>query len=282
MYITLTVHSSMFNLVNLNRYPEHYMNHISKKYNIPEHRDYEEVGKLVTFLSQKYGMDPHNWEDAEELSDVPSRALPLLPKSMHEMKRIALSANRSKDPSNLALAVAKEMSVEKRSVEWIKEHGVCLDNFAQRKSTNPQAGQGAFAKRFMKKGEVIAPAPILHITDRDALRMPAFRGDKQQLLLNYCIGHEYSSMLLCPNTNANLINHCSKRRPEIHPCGRRKGHNARFRWAEWDEVSNDWRSKTPEQMKKEGGKGLTLEVVATRNIYEGEEVFIDYGKVSCV
>ncbi len=252
------------------------MDNISEQFDIPKYRDYKGVKKLLSTLYKKDGVDPNDWRNIEELYQPPSRANFLLPKTESGMKRILLSARHSKEPKNLALAVAKEMSVKKHSVKWIEEHGVCLDNFSQRKSTNPQAGHGAIAKRRMKRGEVIAPAPILHITNRDALRMPAFYGDRWQLILNYCIGHEYSSLLLCPVTNVSLINHRSTRRPETHPCGRGEGPNARYRWVEWDDVTNKWRSKSIGEMEQHEGKGLMMEIVATRNIEEGEEVFIDY------
>lgn len=112
--------------------------------------------------------------------------------------------------------------------------------------------------------------------------MPAFdpKSKNWQLILNYCLGHHRSSLLLCPNTNAALINHCSNRNnKKSHPCGNKSGKpNAKYRWAEWDETSNEWLKKTIEEMEEEGGHGLVLEVVATRDILEGEEVFIDYGK----
>ncbi len=259
------------------------MGYISEEFDIPKYRDYEIIGKLLSTLYEKYGVDPDDWMNVEEFSHLPFSQLPsrlnsLLPKTKSDMKRILLSARRSKESWNFALAVAKEMSVEKRSIKWIEKHGVCLDNFSRKKSTNPQAGMGAIAKRFMKRGEVIAPAPILHVTNRDALRMPAFYGEQWQLILNYCVGHEHSSLLLCPNTNVGLINHCSERRPKTHPCGRGKGPNAKYRWAEWNKISNNWRSKLIGEMEQDGGKGLMMEVVATRNIEDGEEVFIDYGK----
>ena len=112
--------------------------------------------------------------------------------------------------------------------------------------------------------------------------MPAFdlKTNNWQLILNYCIGHEHSSLLLCPNTNAALINHCSERDPANHPCGRAGRPNAKFQWADWDKVSNEWLTKTIDEMETERGQGLSLEAVAIGDIEEGEEVFVDYGKVN--
>jgi hypothetical protein len=63
----------------------------------------------------------------------------------------------------------------------------------------------------------------------------------KQLLLNYCFGHDESSLLLCPITNAILINHCSDRTKE---CGE-DGPNAEYRWdTEWDRDTKRWLEMT--------------------------------------
>ncbi len=74
-----------------------------------------------------------------------------------------------------------------------------------------------------------------------------------------------------------LVNHCSDRRPDIHPCGRHNRPNAQYRWAKWDEATDAWLNKTIAQMEEDGGRGLSMEIVATRDIEVGEEVFVDYG-----
>ena len=91
--------------------------------------------------------------------------------------------------------------------------------------------------------------------------MPAFdlKTNNWQLILNYCIGHEHSSLLLCPNTNA--ANHRSDGDPENYPCSRAGKSNAKFQWADWDKVSNEWLTKTIDRMETEGGQGLTLELL---------------------
>ena len=255
-------------------YPEENMNEISETYNIPTRIHYKEAGRVVSSLLNKHGKDWNRWSGDEKLASVSERAKSLLPKSQADLEKVLRSARNSSD---IALAIAKEISIEKRSVEWIKENGICLENIVPGKSSNQLAGKGAIANYFMEKGDVIAPASMLQITNRDALRMPAFEGEDMQLLLNYCFGRDDSSLLLCPNTNAILLNHCSDRRPALHPCGRDGTPNAEYRWAAWDTATNDWLSKTIEEMKQGGGRGLSLEIVATRHIEEGEEVFIDYG-----
>ena len=50
-----------------------------------------------------------------------------------------------------------------RSIEWLKENGMCLDNIVARKSRIVQAGHGAFATRRIQKGGIISPVPLVQI-----------------------------------------------------------------------------------------------------------------------
>ncbi len=268
------------------KYPPEYMDHICEIHNVPKRKDYEEAGNMLSkFLNLFEGKYMAFSDDGTPLVWAASEMVKsLLPKSQTDIDQILVSSNHSYEPTDLSLAIAKTLSIQKRDADWIRENGICLENILPGPSTNPfssaSIGKGAIAQRSMSKGDVIAPAPMLQITDRDALRMPPFKGDRMQLLLNYCFGRDDSSLLLCPNTNALLINHCSDRRPELHPCGEEAGvgPNAEYRWAEWDTSTANWLGKTIEEMRQEEGRGLSLEIVATRDIKEGEEVFIDYGE----
>lgn len=50
-----------------------------------------------------------------------------------------------------------------RSKKWLEENGICIDNIMPAKSRIVQAGQGAFATRRIKKGDVISPVPVVQI-----------------------------------------------------------------------------------------------------------------------
>jgi hypothetical protein len=257
-------------------YPEDYMDYICEKYDIPNRGHYEEAGRIVSILHRKYGNLFSDWENNDVFTLASEKAKKLLPKSQNDLERVLSAARNPNNPHHAAHAIAKEMSIEKRSVEWIREHGICLDSVIPGDSINPRAGKGVIAQRPIDEGDIVAPASLLQITNRDALRMPAFEGKEWQLLLNYCIGRDDSSLLLCPNTNAILFNHCSDRRPE-HPCGKENKPNAKYQWAKWDEATDEWLNMTIGEMEEKGGRGLSLEIVATRDIEEGEEVFVDYG-----
>lgn len=264
------------------RYPKAELNRISEQYNVPNQDDFVEAGKWLSNLLDMFHKKDIPWKkivasDSSIFAPVTDRVNKILPKSKADLDQILKSSKNSIDPSELSLAIAKEMSVEKRSVEWIRKNGFCLDNMMIERSINPQAGKGAFAQRSMVKGEVIVPAPMLLIKDRDALRIPAFEGERMQLLVNYCFGHDDSSLLLCPYSNALLLNHCSDRRPNLHPCGINRGPNAEYRWSK--EQNSSWLDKSLEELKQIKERiPLSLDIIATRDIEPGEELYIDYGQ----
>ena len=149
------------------QYPYDYMSLISEMYNIPNERNYETVGEAVNIMLRRYGKCIADWEEDKTIKSLPERATQILPKTQADLDRIIMS-RKGKKSQKMATTIAKEMSLEKRSLESIKERGICMDNFVSKKSSNPRAGNGAIANRFMMKGDVIAPSSIMQITDRDA------------------------------------------------------------------------------------------------------------------
>lgn len=192
----------------------------------------------------------------------------LLPSSFTQLESLMKGGKK-----NLLRNIAKEFTTVPRSVDWIKEKGFCVEALVSGRSQIPHAGQGAFAQWKIRRNEVIVPVPLLHISDKEALKIRNTEGDTigHQLLSNYCFGHHESSLLLCPASNAILLNHCSSKHCSSGP-------NAILRWASWDNETQNWLSLTYEELKERPGRGLTLEVVALRDIEQGEEVLIDYGK----
>lgn len=156
-----------------------------------------------------------------------------------------------------------------RTIEWLKEHGTCMDNLQPGQSTIPQAGRGAFARRNIAQGDVVAPLPLIH-ANRNLLDMygPFHESPvHQQLLINYCFGHSDTDLLLCPyGVGTALVNHSRER------------HNAQLVWSDKSTRRPEWLLQHPSQWMNEMTAGLAFDIVATRDIRMGEEVLIDYGE----
>eukprot|EP00934_Nitzschia_sp_Nitz4_P001267 Nitzschia sp. Nitz4//scaffold24_size164493//61516//63539//NITZ4_002322-RA/size164493-snap-gene-0.4-mRNA-1//1//CDS//3329544096//1267//frame0 len=164
-----------------------------------------------------------------------------------------------------------------RDLTWLEENGQCMDNINVGDSTVLDAGRGAFANRFIPKGGLVAPAPLVHVPNYNALKIFKTKlGDNGevvpdrdrpflfQLLLNYCFGHEQSTLVLCPyGLLTAWINHS----PEP---------NARIQWSK-EMRHPDWLERPFSEWGHEYHTGLQIDFVALRDIEEGEEIFIDYG-----
>ena len=174
-----------------------------------------------------------------------------------------------------------------RSIEWLEDHGSCIDNLEPGTSTIPYAGRGAFATRPMAEGETIVPVPLIHVSNRQTLNMyrpksgenywyPRHGRDHRivteplyhrQLLLNYCFGHAEVDLLLCPyGVGTALINHS------------REQANAKIIWSEKLTLHSKWLEMKPDEWVHNKFSGLAWEYVASRDIEEGEEIFLDYGE----
>jgi hypothetical protein len=171
-----------------------------------------------------------------------------------------------------------------RSIEWLKENGQCMDGLYLGKSTIPEAEKGAFTKRAVKKGELVSPAPLLLIPDVDYLSMyeteiegksirikePKGEPISKQLIMNYCLGHPQSSLLLCPyGMGMNMINH----KPT------NLGANAKIVWSKSTFYDSGILDLTLDQIVELYAPNLPvgIDIIATADIASDEEIFIDYG-----
>jgi hypothetical protein len=192
-----------------------------------------------------------------------------------------------------------------RSIEWLQQHGQCLDHIRPGNTTLPWPSKtttstrsthgwtmerGAFASRFLTQGTVIAPLPLVHLQRSDLEIYNVVTEDEHvgnhnnkrrksrqiewegtQLLLNYCYGHPNSTLLFFPYSPVvNYINHSKERV------------NAKLQWCQHPHLQpfhhSEWLERTPEYLvTQEDHAGLILELVAIRDIEPDEEIFIDYG-----
>ena len=201
---------------------------------------------------------------------IKSRTLYALPENVTQIDHVLSTGGTANSTYNVSI----------RSLDWLEEHGQCMDNIKDGVSQIPHAGRGAFANRFIPKDGLVAPLPLIHVGDRNVLTMydsilDAERGVlrrnasapyHQQLLLNYCFGHRDTSLLLCPyGLLTALINH-SHQKP-----------NARIVWSK-NQRHPEWLEEPHHTWDHTNHAGLSFDLVALRDIEEDEEILIDYGE----
>jgi hypothetical protein len=259
-------------------------------------KDYEKVDQLVDSMIQF--LDKYR----EDLNDVQTQEIYNF--LIHDVMSAAAGPKKGKQVADLLPTNPNELtSVKesggsltfasprvKRNVDWLKTEGMCMDHLVAGPSSMEHAGRGAFARRNLSTGTSIAPIPLIHIPDKAVMEMYELDVDgghrstsssssqqeeeeviiHQQLLLNYCYGHVESSILLCPaGPMVGLVNHADS-----------KHANAKLVWSKHGRHQAHWFETDPKELLSPDYQylGLLMELVATRDIKEGEEVFLDYGK----
>jgi hypothetical protein len=168
-----------------------------------------------------------------------------------------------------------------RNISFLNQLGRCLDHIVPKPSTIQQAARGAFAVRRLPKGTVVTASPLHHVPYKNFADMFEFKYvdgqwiralDKvigKQLVFNYCFSHPETTLLLCPyGSQINYINHDRERA------------NVRVRWAENFAIGHN--QSVVDHADFDFLRGterptLAFDYVATKDIDEGDEIFLDYG-----
>jgi hypothetical protein len=216
------------------------------------------------------GLDRHSAPGAGAISQY-FGATSVARRDLHPGSELLLS-DSSHDVHN-------EHAVEpQRPPEWLQKHGMCADNLKPGLlATDPTMGRGAFAARSMSKGTMVAPAPLQILTGDQY----EFVTQTNQLLLNYCFqpqeqlsssnGNNKNNVLLFPyGPVVGLINHSGPREE--------KKANVALRWSQSYLSHPQWLDLPLDEFFKMQYPGsMIVEYVATRDIEEGEEIYMDYG-----
>lgn len=177
---------------------------------------------------------------------------------------------------------AARIENSRRDLNWLRQRGTCGDHIVAGPSQLAQAGWGGLAKRTLPAGTVVAQLPMIHIPNRSRLDMYELHQDAdgnwvpvndvvvgQQLLLNYCMGHAESTLLLCPyGPMTNYINH------------NQTAANVRLQWgrAETGNHMPELLNATVHDIQESDARAkLAMELIAIREIRQGEEILMDYG-----
>lgn len=123
----------------------------------------------------------------------------------------------------------------KRSVTWLRQHGMCVDNIEVQTATDPQMGRGAFATRYLERGTIVSPAPLELTKSRTAFEYDA-KTEVEPLFINY--NYIVGDLLLFPyGPGVNLINHSSK-----NP-------NVGLQWSSSKFHNEEWLKLSPEEVR---------------------------------
>jgi hypothetical protein len=191
--------------------------------------------------------------------------------------------------------------------------GFCLDTITAQPSTIPEAGQGAFANRKFPTGSIVSVSPMVTISNGPAaMEVPLTKssntpprpddnvGDDedryvpdtrdsnatQQLLTNYCFGHAKSDLMLCPTTQAALMNHADASSSSVASSSKGKVPNVAVRWSSINTDEDPHYDFTLEPLESiihinhtdlsSFKTRVIMEYVAIRPIEPGEELLLDY------
>lgn len=176
---------------------------------------------------------------------------------------ITAGAELTIDYGDFPYQKGKKYVAPKHDPAWLLENGMCIDNIKIQQAVDPQMGRGAFASRRLAKGQLVAPAPLQSFPSRKAFA----RQNPEALFVNYCFQPRGTDILLFPyGPGVNLINHSSQKT------------NVELRWSTNPYHHKEWLTvELDDYFKLDKPGGIILEVVATRDIAEGEELFLDYG-----
>lgn len=251
----------------------------SRDKSVPQKEHYKEAFNTLTQFMTKAksdGLDSNSIEFQQRYDKRIFKADWL--KERPKLKA-ALPENASDIPIVMKIGTAAfSVLNKKRSVSWIKENGVCIDNnMIDGATTIPQANRGAFATRSMKKGAKIMTTPVItftlqQLTLREAILGPDwndyFVHAGYQQILNYCYGHKDSTLLFFPAVSTvNFVNH-----------GNKKMANAEVRWSTSSHHRADWLNVPLDEMKTELNSGLFFDIVSTKDIKRGDEILLYYGE----
>ncbi|KAL3941547.1 MAG: hypothetical protein SGARI_000565 [Bacillariaceae sp.] len=165
-----------------------------------------------------------------------------------------------------------------RSPAWLQKHGMCVDHIKPGPATDPSMGRGAFANRKLLKGTIVAPAPVQIFPNRTEFlasnddESTQSNSSPEELIVNYCFQPPNSSLLLYPyGAGAGLINHS----PDPSKI------NVKLQWSNHPVSHKSWLDEElsmAQFAKMQYPGSLIIDFVATRDIAEDEEIFMDYGQ----
>jgi hypothetical protein len=148
----------------------------------------------------------------------------------------------------------------------------CVDPIKPALSSIPNAGMGAYSKLNVPKGRTVIFASFLHMSRSELHNKTS---NEFELILNYAFGHPQTSLLFLPFARGvNYINHASE------------GYEANVKIAWWIRAGSPPIESRFDQdpshvlFSNSESHQHFVRYEALRDIAVGEELLLDYGKVS--
>lgn len=156
----------------------------------------------------------------------------------------------------------------RRSVDWIRSNGLCLDGLHPGLSTSNE--RKAIASRDISAGDIVTTVPVYAMEKDDSLYDSA----------NDCFEAPLDGILLCPLSFASSIQlgtdegicigddengDCPSNNPTA---------NAKVQWSEYNVLNRRLKHLNTHEFLQQPLTGMTLDVVATQPIAKGDEVIL--------
>lgn len=156
-----------------------------------------------------------------------------------------------------------------RSLEELEMTGHCLSDVSVHESAARGVGQGLYAERSFEAGEVVSISPVLFLS-----KLTLEEAGPTSLLINYAITVPGSDVALLPVGTAGAVNNGGK------------ASSVSLHWYDWNTRTVLYDENLPKPARElnvdelEAAQFASLDIcyVATRDIEEGEELSLYYGK----
>jgi len=117
----------------------------------------------------------------------------------------------------------------------------------------------------VREGERILVAP-LYIRTKPSCTEDALQDDTCSSPLHPCLTHDKSKLLLCPLGTASSLKYSPTES------------NARYSWGQWNEFNFEANGRrNADEILNHHSNGMTLDVIASRDIDVGEEIVVASG-----
>jgi hypothetical protein len=250
-------------------YRELYQHHLYP--NDPNAQDYMEVDALVKDLFDVLPTRPdrkagrRSGRQASLMRQIPSvdagpllkvyrkhiqkynpKAATLIPVDMNEARNMLEVGSSQTFISNV------------RSLDWLQNHSLCLDGLRAGKSTFANDAMGTFATRSVSAGDVISTVPLIATADGN-FTPNCFQVD--------------DSVYLCPLSFAAFIQAAIDGCSNEEECPINVA-NAMYQFSSFNGLNKERLNLLKgNDLLKNPMTGLTIDVVAIRDIKEGDEIF---------